>query len=47
MMELGTINTIFAVAIPVFVVTMVIEWRLSRDHEGRSSGPSCRCWGSR
>ncbi len=32
-MEWGTIPTIFAVAIPVFVLTMLIEWRMSRGHD--------------
>lgn len=33
-MEFGTIPSIMAVAIPVFLITMIIEWRMSRhaDH---------------
>jgi sterol desaturase/sphingolipid hydroxylase (fatty acid hydroxylase superfamily) len=34
-MEFGAVETILAVAIPVFILTMLVEWRLSDDHEGR------------
>ena len=31
--EPGTVNTILIVAIPVFALSMLLEWKLSRDHD--------------
>ena len=32
-MNLGTVETIYAVAMPVFALTMFIEWRMAKDHD--------------
>ena len=33
-MEFGSVNTLLIVAIPVFIITMVVEGLISRDHDG-------------